>query len=178
MYSGFYVVFVCDGSVLTSWHYPPWMPLEVTTYPFLKSPIWGSRNEINYDIEIKNSLNLERSIIEGKVLNPQPIIKISNKVTGEAIENLPIFAILIQYNEDGVDYYFPEGYQYQEAGAYAKRLLKPIAAIYHENCTDPFVDWLFKPKLTNVDGEVQFEGLTFTTGGNLGNKGCKLFYHI
>ena len=171
MTQGFYIVFVCDGSVLTSWHYPVSMDFEVNNLPLVKTPIWLS-TDILYSISINNVDLLSETIIEGEIINPQPEIKITDMNTGLGISGAPVFAVLLGYEDQGVENYFPQKYEYQQVGTYNKQLIKPIAAEYHQNYTDPFAEWLFKPKLTDSNGLVQFEGLTFTTKGNLGITGC------
>ena len=176
---GLYIVFICDGSIMRSWHYPPSMNSELMYYPLVKPPIYI--NAENYEplaVNITNIANLQTTIIEGNILNPQPIISIINRIRNFPIVNVPVFAVLVGYEEEGVLHYFPEHLQYQEIGTYVKRLIKPVSAIYHENFTDPFADWLFTPKLTDLQGQVEFEGLTFTIKGNLGITGGTYFIYI
>ena len=177
---GFYIVFICDGIIIASWHYPLTMNFEIDTYPLLK-PIILMDTNTNYEprkLLITNLEALQTTIMEGNILDPQPIIRISNTKTGVPITNVPIFAVLVGYIEDGVEYYFPFDFQYQKVDTYAKRLIKPIAAEYNENYADPFASWLFRPRLTDQDGTLQFEGLTLTTKGNVGITGCIIFIQL
>lgn len=49
-----------------------------------------------------------------------------------------------------------------------KYLRKPVAADWNDDWTNPLVDWLMLPRLTNERGEVEFNGLSFAPQGNLG----------
>ena len=174
---GFYIVFISDNSVMASWHYPPSMRFEIPNYPLLKVPIWLDLENYNGRIiNIVNIAELPNSVMEGIALEPQPTIQLLNGVYKYPVPNIPVFAVLIGYEDDGVEYYFPRKFQYYEPGTYNKRLIKPIAAEYNKNYTDPFADWLYEPYLTDQNGEIQFNGLAFTTQGNTGNSKCIYIY--
>ena len=178
MNTGFYIIFVCDGSILASWHYPISMHFEIHKLPLLKQPIWVNLENYKHHQILINSNELPLDIMEGIILDPQPKITIQNIGNGTGLKGIPFFAVLAGYEENGVEYYFPHEFQYQEEGTYNKRLFKPIAAKYNENYSDPFADWLYKPYLTDQEGNLHFEGLAFTVQGNLGEVGGNLYAYI
>ena len=104
------------------------------------------------------------TVDEGTPFPIQPVLQLRYVANNKPVQGLGCIASIIGKN----GHIYPKGYRLFVNGENKKSLLKPIAGNYNDSYDDPLANWAFDPRKTDENGTITFEGLAFSSYGNIG----------